>query len=160
MTPEDRPRFLKMMNRLGAAHRTPLTPLLLETYWEALEDLDLEEIEAAAKQTTRECEFFPKAAELRKLATPRGYQPGDGQITPMPDFRPYRERIAEERERLAGPVPIGEVVGKVLPAGEGIIAWRFDSKPHEPEPMTAEQQEARKVALREQLEMLKREGKA
>lgn len=151
MKETDRPAFMRAMTELAETMGEPMSPGRVQGYWSALEDLPLADVLDGIQTALAECtDFFPKPGKIRQLAdVPRGYQPGDGLLTPMPDFRPI-----EQRERLEGPVSLE----KCLPAGEGIVAWRFKTKPYEPEPMKAEDVDARKAALREQARILKERG--
>lgn len=68
MTNDDRPRFLVALTVLGVMFKTEVSEALAEAYWIGLEDIDLEDVEYAAKRLLRESKFMPVAAEIRTVA--------------------------------------------------------------------------------------------
>lgn len=73
--PLESERFAIVMNALGAAFNRPITPAVITAYEIGLENLAIEEIEAAAKLAIQTCRFMPTPAELRELAG--GLKPED-----------------------------------------------------------------------------------
>ena len=68
MNQTDRAAFAETLGYLAAMYDTPLSPVRIEGYWRALNDLTLDELRAGADRAGRELKFFPKPAELRELA--------------------------------------------------------------------------------------------
>lgn len=66
----DKARFAALMNGLHLAYNRDGTMQLVELYWAMLEDLGIEQVEAAAKRHIAASKFFPTVAELRELARP------------------------------------------------------------------------------------------
>jgi len=62
----DRERFARAMNVLSAAFDKEIDEATLESYWMALEDMDIEGIERACKHAIQNLEFFPRPAHLRR----------------------------------------------------------------------------------------------
>jgi len=69
MTNADRKAFVALMARLAAVYREALNDALLEAYWEALTDYELEFLEPAAAYLIRTAKWFPKPSELREAAS-------------------------------------------------------------------------------------------
>lgn len=69
MTNTDRTAFVAVMSKLAEVYREALTEGLLEAYWDALHDYELEYLEPAAAKHIRESKWFPKPVELRELAS-------------------------------------------------------------------------------------------
>jgi hypothetical protein len=69
MTDADRTAFVTLMAKLAAVYREALTDALLEAYWEALRDYELEYLEPAAAYVIRTSKWFPKPVELREAAS-------------------------------------------------------------------------------------------
>jgi hypothetical protein len=67
MKTSDRPAFAEVLAYLREAFGGEVSTMRAEVYFDALEDLDLEAIQAAAKVAVRTKTFFPKPAELREL---------------------------------------------------------------------------------------------
>jgi hypothetical protein len=68
MTAADKAAFGGLMAMLGAAFRESLDAALIRSYWDALQDLDLDAVDTAVRTAVRDSEFFPRVAQLRKLA--------------------------------------------------------------------------------------------
>lgn len=58
-----------MMAKLAEVYREALSDLLVEAYFEALEDYELEFIEPAIQYLIRTAKWFPKPAEIREAAS-------------------------------------------------------------------------------------------
>lgn len=69
MTDDDRKAFAGLMARLATVYRETLSDALLEAYFEALRDYELEFLEPAAARHIRESKWFPKPVELREAAS-------------------------------------------------------------------------------------------
>ena len=69
MTNEDRTAFVTLMARLAAVYREALPDALLEAYWDALRDYELEYLEPATAYVIRTSKWFPKPVELREAAS-------------------------------------------------------------------------------------------
>ena len=69
MTNADRKAFVALMARLAAVYREALNDALLEAYWDALTDYELEFLEPAAGYLIRTSKWFPKPSELREAAS-------------------------------------------------------------------------------------------
>ena len=59
-------RFVRAMNILAAAFDKEIDEGTLESYWMALEDMDILAIERATKLAIQNLEFFPRPAHLRR----------------------------------------------------------------------------------------------
>jgi len=82
MTPADRTPFGRAIVALATTFGLDLLPTRLEAYWQALEDMDLRDVEQAVRLAMQGEEFFPAPARLRHLVRGSGYQPGDGPLPP------------------------------------------------------------------------------
>lgn len=69
MTAEDGQAFAALIGRLVEVYQHPLSDVLVETYWEALQDYELEYLEPAAAEIIRISKWFPKPVELRETAS-------------------------------------------------------------------------------------------
>ncbi len=67
MTATDRPAFAACLAMCAEAFGEPLSEPRLESYFRALADLRLEEVEQAVAAAIRTARFFPKPSELRDL---------------------------------------------------------------------------------------------
>ncbi len=67
MSPDEKERFVVMMQAICAVHRVEPTEALLRGYWMSLEDVQLKDFVVGARRAIRDCTFLPKPAELRKL---------------------------------------------------------------------------------------------
>ena len=56
--------FGQALGALAEVKQRPLTPVVLEAYWEDLEGWDLDIVLAALKRCRREMEFFPQAVDV------------------------------------------------------------------------------------------------
>jgi hypothetical protein len=65
---DDAQAFSTLLVGLAEVFDVTLTPTRTELYFRALEDLPLQDVQAAASRAMRECRFFPKPAELRDFA--------------------------------------------------------------------------------------------
>jgi hypothetical protein len=65
MTPQDRNKFAQLMQALGAGFAKPVNADMIETYFEALRDRYIEQVEQAVKMHLRYRKTFPKPSELR-----------------------------------------------------------------------------------------------
>jgi len=65
MRKEDRDRFIRVLAGLCVAFNRENSEILLDVYWEALDDLSIEALERAAREAVRESKFMPPPAELR-----------------------------------------------------------------------------------------------
>ena len=66
MTPDDRERFGVALFTLSEVFKDPMTPLRLEGYWMALEDLTIEQVELGASRCMRGSAFFPRPVAIRE----------------------------------------------------------------------------------------------
>ena len=66
----NRERFARAMNVLSAAFDKEIDEATLESYWMALEDMPIEDIERACKHAIQNLEFFPRPAHLRRSQAP------------------------------------------------------------------------------------------
>lgn len=69
MTDDDRKTFAGLMARLATVYREALSDVLLEAYWEALDDYELEYLAPAVAEIIRTAKWFPKPVELRDAAS-------------------------------------------------------------------------------------------
>ncbi len=68
MAPTDRPAFAQAITALAASFRSESDEAMLEGYWWALDDLQIEDVRNAVRMAMRQCKFMPAAVELRDLA--------------------------------------------------------------------------------------------
>lgn len=69
MTLQDKPPFLQAMNRLAVALREKdVDTAALQVYFQALQDLEIEFLVAAADRLAKTATWFPKVPEWRDLA--------------------------------------------------------------------------------------------
>ncbi len=71
MTAADKVRFVQSFNRLAVASRLPAAEAdaaMQRIYFEGLEDLPIDAVEAAAGELVRTSEWFPKVSEWRTAA--------------------------------------------------------------------------------------------
>lgn len=68
MKPEDKKRFGAVMNGLGATYGKELTTPLVDLYWRAMEEMTIEQVEAAAAKmlTDQDQKFWPRPADFLK----------------------------------------------------------------------------------------------
>jgi hypothetical protein len=66
MTDTDRPAFLKLMQRLGVTFNRQIDDAVLMVFWDALDDLKIEDLDDAARDWCREGDRFPVPANLRE----------------------------------------------------------------------------------------------
>lgn len=71
MTPQDAPLFLARLNILAELFDAKFSEAKQQLYFEALSDLDLEDLQRAIQDAARQCKFMPKPVELRELAVGR-----------------------------------------------------------------------------------------
>jgi len=64
----DRAAFSTIMRLLAATYDKIATEDIIEAYWGALKDLRLVEVQSAAQEARKTLEWWPKPAQLRKLA--------------------------------------------------------------------------------------------
>lgn len=74
--------FLESLYGMSELYQTTLTETQLRWYWMALRDLPLRDVKAGMAACVREIEFWPKPAEIRRLAY-SGSQDRDDM--PVPD---------------------------------------------------------------------------
>ena len=67
MTPDDAIGFEGALIALAAVTGKTLDPLIKRAYWASLEDVPAGTVTAALRLAMTECEFFPSAAEIRRL---------------------------------------------------------------------------------------------
>lgn len=67
-TIENKERFHRIMMAMGAVFGTQVTEAMLDAYWMALEDLELDELARAAKAMISGSEFFPRPVQIRRAA--------------------------------------------------------------------------------------------
>ena len=65
---QDEKRFKAVIATLAEAFDRKLSEQLPEIYWQALEDLTIEDLEAASARAIRELKFFPRPADLRDFS--------------------------------------------------------------------------------------------
>lgn len=68
MQSSDRRPFMQRLVVLSELFGKPLSPAVQTLYFEALQDLLLEDVVRALGQATQACTFMPKPAEVRRLA--------------------------------------------------------------------------------------------
>lgn len=68
MRTEEKREFANALSAVAVTFGTELDKPILAAYWMALSDLDLNALQSACSRALRELTFFPKPAELRKLA--------------------------------------------------------------------------------------------
>lgn len=61
-------RFAMAVAKLAAVYRVTVDPLLVESYWEALQGWPLEGLEGGARTIIREAKFFPRPVEWAEAA--------------------------------------------------------------------------------------------
>lgn len=64
MTPSDAGMFATVLAELGEVYSEAVSPVRARLYFEALSDLTLDEVRAAAVRVVKTSRFFPKPAEL------------------------------------------------------------------------------------------------
>lgn len=69
MTNRDAGRFAAVMAALSETFNEPVSDARAETYFQALEDLLIDDVELAARNHIRVGRFFPKPVELREWVT-------------------------------------------------------------------------------------------
>lgn len=72
MRDQDRPTFARALYALGETFNEPVSEIRAEAYFDALSDLPVEAVLAAARQAIRTARFFPRPVELREAV--------DGQV--------------------------------------------------------------------------------
>lgn len=77
MTPNDRPRFGRVMLAFAEIKGRKLTPPALELYFAAMHHWSIDAFEAAAKHLLRTCEFFPTPADFDHLRRAGELQAGE-----------------------------------------------------------------------------------
>ena len=65
MTKKDMPEFIKILTGLAAMFDRPLTVLIRDMYFTALDDLTIEQLNTAGNQIARTATFFPKPVDFR-----------------------------------------------------------------------------------------------
>jgi len=68
MTLSDKPAFLAALKRLAAVYDKPLSEERLTGYWDVLESLPFDVVEAAMRQVAQSSQWFPSAAAVRQAA--------------------------------------------------------------------------------------------
>src|SRR5688572_18322714 len=70
MTDDDKPVFVRLLARLSVALREPEPDVItLQTYYAALQDVEVEFLVAAADRLLRGASWFPKPAEWRTMVS-------------------------------------------------------------------------------------------
>jgi len=67
MTTEDSKEFAQLMLVLGEVFHEPVSNARIEAYYTALQDYPIEAVKAAAKQLSKQAEFFPKPAHFVQI---------------------------------------------------------------------------------------------
>lgn len=67
MTEEDRIRFAEAVYALGEVFNEPISAVRVEGYFDALRDLEIDDVNRAVRRALKDCRFFPKPVELREL---------------------------------------------------------------------------------------------
>ena len=165
MTHDDEPAFAGLMAELATVFRESLTTERVELYYRALRDMALSDVRLGVELCIRHSEFFPRPAEIRRVAPPpRGlYIPGDGPCAPSSPSAPSERRLltgpeieAHERRAAERWVTMGEAIKAAVASVDAKLA---DNQRKAAQPMTPADVEARKAALREQVKIWKlREG--
>ena len=65
MSKETKLRFAATIEQLGVIYQTEITDLLLRAYWQALQDVPIDDLEREAASHITLSKFFPKPCELR-----------------------------------------------------------------------------------------------
>ena len=68
MMDDDQTRFNNALQALMVLFRVESTAALIEAYWVALNDLDVDDVLAGIARSMRECEFMPPPAQIRNRA--------------------------------------------------------------------------------------------
>lgn len=68
MLDSDKTAFAEIMAGLAITFSADANRVLLQSYWAALQDLELADVRRAAGRALRELKFFPKPVELRELS--------------------------------------------------------------------------------------------
>ena len=66
MINDDKEKFKAMLTSLASTYSKSVDRDLLNTYWKALSDLELSEIQLAIDSHVQMSKFFPKPAEIRE----------------------------------------------------------------------------------------------
>lgn len=64
MESNDKKRFIKQLAALSDFYEKELKPIVIEMYWQALEELNISEFETACKHVVKNCLFFPKPVDF------------------------------------------------------------------------------------------------
>lgn len=95
MAPEPDADFAKRLLVLAEVFGEPMSPIRLGGYWAALSDIDPEDLYRGMDEALRVCTFWPKPAELRKLAvaeaSARHYEQRLRSLPPVEDDPPMLE---------------------------------------------------------------------
>lgn len=119
MTDGDAERFGACLTALAQFYRRDVNPWIIETYFNALADLDYETVDGAARDHVEHSQFFPTVSDLRYRARgwdprqvdawyKRGWNPETPGFLPTYDGQgaqaPALPHTARGRERIAGPM--------------------------------------------------------
>ena len=104
MNAYDRATFSSLISSMWLVHGREIDEVTLVMYWDALEDLDLAEVEKAVKHFTREGgEHPPKPATLRHHLRPSNFgQPLESKDTAVLLLSALPAITADEARALAG----------------------------------------------------------
>ena len=69
MTPEQAPEFLARLMALGELFNAKLSEAAQTLYFDALSDLDIDDVVCGMTDAAKSCKFMPKPIEIRELAT-------------------------------------------------------------------------------------------
>jgi hypothetical protein len=107
VTKADRVAFTSALHLLAEGFAEPLSPLRVQAYWFALEDLPIAAVERGVGRALREqLDFFPKPGRLREYAKPKSVP-----VLNIAAYQPYRPA-------LGGPVRIGALAQGALATAE------------------------------------------
>ena len=67
MHPSDAQRFRSVLTGIGRVYGQELDSVILDAYWIALSDWDLQSFEAACRQLMASCQFMPRPADFSRL---------------------------------------------------------------------------------------------
>jgi len=97
VTPTERPRFAACLGTLAEVFRTEVSGVLAGTYFDALVDLFLPDVEAGARALVRTARYFPVPAEWREAARAAREARQLGGPRALPAWRsPEDEQVARE----------------------------------------------------------------
>jgi len=107
MTPNQSGEFVRRLNALGELFDAQLSPTKQALYFEALRDLEFQEVARALNVATKACTFMPKPAELRAFAIGT---PEDQAERAWLSLRAAMSQIGSYRSLVTHDAALGETV--------------------------------------------------